>query len=495
MNRVKNIVSGASRDSIFLIIVRVVTILLGMAVTRILAEALSITDYGTYSQVMLMVSTITTLTVLGMVDGANYFFYNCKSIKEREEYISSIFTLQYIIGVLVGVIIFLATIPIIHYFKNDDLKNVIIFVIILPLVQNVIAILQVLFIAIGKAKQIAIRNFIFSVSRLILFSIACHMFNGLIAIFVFTVLMDLVQIVYFRCVLIKNQCSFSIKKTNIKLFKKIIKYCAPMAVFLILSTLTRDCDRYVIAAFSDTETLAIYTNAAKMLPFDIIMSSFCTVLLPFLTKYIVEFQYEKAQKLYGQFIELSYITTTIFACGAIVGAPMLMELLYSKKYLSGLSVFIIYILVDIFRFTNMTLILSASGKTKSLMYISACTLALNFVLNIILFKYLDIVGPAISTLIVTILSGCFVQYKSACILKSRIKDVYDFKYMFRFLVELIICILIFRTISHLLNETSLHYFVKLVIVSGGFVFVTSVLQLKRILGCLKRIGSYRLVSY
>ena len=494
MNNTQNEVSGASRDAIFLVIVRVVTILLGMSVTRILAETLSITDYGTYSQVMLMVSTITTLSVLGMVDGANYFFYNCKNVKEREEYISSIFTLQYIIGIVVGIIIFISTIPIIHYFKNEDLKRVLIFVMILPLIQNVIAILQVLFIAIGKAKQIAVRNFIFSVSRLILFSIACHIFNSIITIFIFTILMDFVQIVYFRYVLKKNQCNFSIRKTNIKLFKKIIKYCAPMAAFLILSTLTRDCDRYVVSAFTDTETLAVYTNAAKILPFDIIMASFCTVLLPFLTKYIVEAKYEKAQRLYGKFMELSYITTTIFACGAIVGAPMLMELLYSKKYLAGISVFVIYIVVDIFRFTNMTLILSASGKTKSLMYISAGTLALNFILNIVMFRYLYIVGPAISTLIVTVLSGIFVQYKSINILKGHINEVYDFKYMIKFFMRLIICMIIFGLILRVLNEISLHYFVKLVIVSGGFIIITSVLELKRILGCLKSIGSYRLES-
>ena len=485
-------VSGASKDSIFLILVKIVTMVLGLAVTRILADTLTLKDYGTYSQVMLIVSTLTTLTVLGMVDGANYFFYNCKNVEEREKYISTIFTLQYIIGLISGLIIIAFSMPIIKYFNNQDLKNVLLFVVILPLLQNMISILQVLFIAIGKAKQIAIRNFLFSASRLILFFIACHFFNSIVAIFIFTVLLDIIQIIYFKTVLSKNSCKFQIRKTDLLLSKKIICYCAPMAAFLILSTLTRDCDRYVISAFTDTETLAVYTNAAKLLPFDIIMSSFCVVLLPYLTRYIVEEKYIQASNLYKSFLELSYITTSIFAGAAIATAPMLMRLLYSEKYLSGIVVFVIYIIVDIFRFTNMTLILSASGKTKSLMYISAFTLILNLILNLILFKFLGIIGPAISTLIVTIISGYLIQSKCIKILQSKWSKIFDFKYLCVFGIELISFILIFSKISKWLLIKNIYYLFGLLFIGSLFSGVMLVFNFKKILYCIRDIGKYKL---
>ena len=53
-----------------------------------------------------------------------------------------------------------------------------------------------------------------------------------------------------------------------------------MAIFTLVNTLNRDIDKYVISAVSDTETLAIYANAAKVLPFDIILISFMTVTAP-----------------------------------------------------------------------------------------------------------------------------------------------------------------------------------------------------------------------
>ena len=72
------------------------------------------------------------------------------------------------------------------------------------------------------------------------------------------------------------------------LVKEILIYCIPMAMFSVMKSLNRDSDKYVISFFTDTETLAVYTNASKILPFDIIMTSFVTVLMPYITRFVTE---------------------------------------------------------------------------------------------------------------------------------------------------------------------------------------------------------------
>ena len=59
-----------------------------------------------------------------------------------------------------------------------------------------------------------------------------------------------------------------------------------MAVFVLVNSLNRDIDKYVIAFFTDTETLGIYSNAARLLPFDMITASFITVLAPIFTRQV-----------------------------------------------------------------------------------------------------------------------------------------------------------------------------------------------------------------
>lgn len=483
--------SGASGDSVLLIFVRLVTILLGMTTTRIVAEKLSLTDYGTYSQVMLLVSSIASLTIFGFADGANYFFHQIQTEKERMHYVNTIFTLQYIIGILVGVVLFIAVNPIVWYFNNEALRKMVIFAAFLPVLQNSISVLQVLFVAIGKAKAIAVRNLLISLVRLILFSVVCFYLKSIAFLFAVTLLMDIAQIAYFVIVLRKNRCNISMWQCNLKLTGKIFSYCIPMAVFLVVSSLTRDCDKYVISAFTNTEALAVYTNASRMLPFDIVMSAFCTVLLPYITRYITEGKYENAQMLYREFLELTYITTSILAGCAIAVAPNLMTLLYSEKYITGLGVFVVYIFVDILRFTNITLILSASGQTKKLMLIAMSGLVCNIVLDILLFHLLGMVGPAVATIIITALMGITILSLSAKSIHTNLSGLFDFRYLILFVMQFIILTFGFSRINSFLY-TKLHYLLGILIIVPLYLLIFLLLTWKRLRNCLTEIGTYKL---
>lgn len=112
-----------------------------------------------------------------------------------------------------------------------------------------------------------------------------------------------------------------------------------MAVFTLVNALNRDMDKYLISAVSDTQTLAIYANAAKVLPFDILLIAFMTVLLPHITRQIAAKRYGDAVETYRAYLEISYISTALLACGVLAAAPEAMRLLYSEKYISGLPVF------------------------------------------------------------------------------------------------------------------------------------------------------------
>lgn len=74
-------------------------------------------------------------------------------------------------------------------------------------------------------------------------------------------------------------------------------FSIPMAIYVLTNSLTRDIDKYVISAFADTETLAIYTNASKILPFDMLTASLITVLIPIITRLINQKNMEK-RKMY-----------------------------------------------------------------------------------------------------------------------------------------------------------------------------------------------------
>ncbi len=479
--------AGASTGAIYLMAVKFVTIALGIVISRILSEYLSKYDYGTYSQIMLVVSTVTSFTILGMADAVNFFFCKESDEKLRESYVSTIFSLQYCVGIIAAALLMICYVPLCRYFENNELKPLVFIAAALPMLQNLISMLQVLFVSIGKSRSIAIRNLIVSILKLGIVSLACIALDSVAIIIAATLVIDIAQVVFFISVLRKNGCIISLKQTRAELIKPILNYSIPMAAFIMISTLTRDMDKYVISYFTDTETLAVYTNAAKVLPFDIVMSSFCTVLLPYITNFVTRKHYDRATALYGRFIKIAYVSTAVLAGAALVSARELMTLLYTEEYLDGLGVFCIYIIVDIFRFTNITLVLSAAGKTKNIMFISILGFALNFVLNILLYSVFGLEGPAISTLIVTLFVGALILIYGAKVLRAKITDLFDFKHIMLFSLEFLItggtCI----AINYALSATSLHYILVMLISSGIFALAMLLMNAKSVIKIIKEI--------
>ena len=448
--------------------------------TRLLSKHFSVFDYGTYSQILLLTTTISSLTILGMMDGINFFFCKEKNEIKRNTYVSTIFALQCIISAIVSICILVCTVPISKYFDNSSLKSLMIYAALLPILQNMISLLQIMFLAIGKAQQIAIRNLIVSLLKFSTIFIACYVFDNIAVMLFAQVITDFLQVVYFITVLRKNNCYINIFKYDLKIVKEILKYCIPMAMFTVIKSLNRDCNKYIISAFTDTETLAIYTNASKLLPFDIIMTSFCTVLLPYITRYISQKNYNLTQKLYRAFLEVSYISTTILAAGAICVAPELMKFLYTEKYLSGIYIFIIYILVDIFSVLNITLILSAAGKTKKIMFVSLGVFGLNIALNFAFFFMFGIIGPALATLIVTIVQGVIILSLASKIIGVTKFKMFDFKYLIVFLIELGAFGILMYALRNILVKYNVPYMVVLISVYGLFCLILGLLNYKRI---------------
>ena len=248
---------GTSGDSVFLIFVRMVTLVLGLVMTRVLSDHFSLHDYGTYSQVMLLITTVSSMTTLGMMDGINFFFCKEEDENKRNSYVSTIFFLQYAAGIVVSVTVLACSVPIAKYFGNESLKSLMIYAAVLPIVTNTISLLQVLFIAIGKAKQIALRNLIVSLLKLVAVTLACYVFDSVAVIFLCQVITDLLQVVYFTYTLRRNNCRINVLRFDKSLIKEILVYCIPMAMFAVIKSLNRESDKLVISFFTSTETMAV----------------------------------------------------------------------------------------------------------------------------------------------------------------------------------------------------------------------------------------------
>lgn len=485
LNNLKGKFSGNAFDSLALTFVTVVTTVLGLVVSKLMSMHFSLTDYGTYSQAMLIVSTVTSVTILGLTNATNYFYNSVTDEKQKYDNISTVFAIQYVVGIIGGIVVLALTVPIVKYFDNEALGKLIIFIAFMPLLNNLIPMFQVLFVSIGKAKLIAARNFVFSVLRLIAVIIACYVTNSITTIIALLLVLDVAQVVYFFAVFAYKKFYVNPFKAKKELIMPILRFSIPMAVFVLCNVLSRDIDKYVVSAFSNTETLAIYTNASKQLPFDFVTTSFMTVLVPVITRQINEKKFSDGVATFKSYLRIGYLSTWIIAAGTIVIAPELIVFLYDKKFLPGLWVFIVYIFVDMIRFANANTVLAGAGKTGTLMIISICVLSANTVLNIIAYMLFGIIGPAITTLLLTFAMCVVMLCFGAKELKCRLLDLFDFKEMGLLSLEIIVVGAIAFFLKNSLYKFMSNNFLIMAITYGFYFVIVAALNLKKVMSCMK----------
>ena len=184
---------------------------------------------------------------------------------------------------------------------------------------------------------------------------------------------------------------------NKQLIRTIFTFSLPLGLSAVVGTLNIEIDKLLIGFLMDTEQMAIYTNASKELPVSFVSASITAVLLPQLTRMLKKERNQDAISLWANATELSYLLICLIVAGVFTYAEDVMSLLYSEKYLPGLSVFRIYTLVLLLRCTYFGIILNAKGKTKEILYAGIASLALNTVLNPLMYWMLGMNGPALAT--------------------------------------------------------------------------------------------------
>lgn len=470
--------SNQSADALLLAAIRFSTILINIVSSAILSRMVSLETYGTYSTANLIVSTAANLTILGMMDAANYFYH--QQVLNKRECLHTIGFIQCCVGVLCAAVMWALRDEITHYFSNPRLTGIYTYILFRPLLENLSNSLLSLQISIGKARSVGIQNIFFSMGKLFAILIAVFISENIATILAAYLIMDAVTVCYYYYNF--KVADFAI---NPMLFQKslvvpILRYAVPMGVYVITNALSRDLDKLVIGYYENTARLAIYTNCATLLPLGIVSSAFLTIIIPVMTRLVQQEKYEPAGELFQDYLSIGYISTSILSMACIILAEEAIFLLYGEKYLPGKTIFILYILVDLIKFANISLVMVAKGKTQSLMYISLGMFVLNGILNLLLYKCVGFPGPAWATVITTLGTSVILLKKSGDILGISLIRLFDWKKLGKFNLWLIAVSALASKLREILLEWNVGFVFRLLVVGGIFCAVMCLLNFKLI---------------
>ncbi|WP_136313786.1 oligosaccharide flippase family protein [Actinomyces procaprae] len=394
--------SGTSTDSLLLAAVKIVTLASAMVNTMILSHSLSLTSYGTYAQGVLLVAVCSDGTILGMVDAVNYFFNRGGPNASARDYVRTILGLQTVIGLVTAAVLVAARGAISGYFSNPLLEPLIVLLALRPMLTNMMSMLQVLVVSIGRARAIAVRNLGFSALKLTAVLITALVTSSIAVLFIMLLALDLASVLWFWDCFRRWKYLLLPTRPRWALTRDILGFALPMGVYVMTSSVMRQVGALVIGMHEPTERYAVYANASTVLPLDVIPASFLTVIIPIVTRYLGAGRKDLVRRLFRNYLAVGYLTTVTFCVAAMVVAPEVIQVLYGARYLGGLAVFRLYLITTMVRFAGLSLILSAAGRTRTLMAVSLVAIAANIVACPTLYALLGFVGPAAASVAVNL---------------------------------------------------------------------------------------------
>lgn len=413
-------------DAVKLTSSKIITLLVSMITAMLLSRILTLKEYGTYSQIMLIINITTTIFVLGLPNSINYFLAPMENPKEKTRFLSTYYTFSTILSFLAGLVLVISTPLLVRYFDNALINNFIYILAVFPWARIILSSIENILIVYKKTTYIMIFRILNSI-LLLLIILMVEIFNWGFGTYMNLFIIVESSFAISVYILVKNIAGHIKVYFDKRLIRTILSFSLPIGLASVVGTLKTELDKLVIAGFYNTESLAIFTNAAREMPVTIIASSITAVLMPLMVKMLKKNKKIEAINLWGDATLLSYLVICFLATGFFVYAPEVMSLLYSEKYISGVPVFRIYALVLLFRCTYFGMVLNSTGKTKLILYCSVFALFLDFILNFLFYYMFGFIGPALSTLVTTLASAMYLLWATSQSIKIPFKKIFPWR--------------------------------------------------------------------
>jgi O-antigen/teichoic acid export membrane protein len=239
----------------------IVTFFVPLILVRIFTE----NDYGVYRQILLVSTSIAGILSLNITNSLYYFLPLKNTQNEKSGILSQTYLLILIISLL-----FIAS----SFFINDIIEkrvgNIVSTTIILAIICHIVfsllsGPLDNLFVIESKTK-IAMFYYAFDkIFRMIIVLIALLFFGRVVTVVWFLVGYLFMKAMFLFIYLIKNY-DISFKKLKIENIKSQLNYIIPLGFSLIVGTIGKYADQFILMAFFTTADFALYSVGKFNIP-------------------------------------------------------------------------------------------------------------------------------------------------------------------------------------------------------------------------------------
>ncbi len=389
--------------------------LAGIVLARLLLPA----EFGSWRQLFLIYNTFSTLLLLGIPQSLLYFLPKLKHQDSKNEFITRAVNLVTLLAFIFGLAIFLLRGFIAKTFHNPQLSLLLILFAVYPLFMFVTQIYSQIMLGLKQPAKTAAFTVFSVVADFILILGVALISKNLYHIVLGMMVSALLQWGYARFKLAKYRARVTFDPD---FHREVFQYSLPLGLASILGMLSVQLDKLVISGFFSPAQYAVFSIGAMELPFiSILNNSVNAILLPHISS-----NPAKMSETYRAAVRKNALLIfPITALGLIFARPLI-SLLYTQNYLASVPFFQIYLAILPLRVATYGILFMALKKTRYILWNSLFTLGLNLVLNLVLVRFIGMMGAALATVLVTWLSTALYLFWIQKKLELKLGELFPF---------------------------------------------------------------------
>lgn len=366
------------------------------------------TDYGTFLQVMLISNTVIMLGFLGLPQSIYYFF---QTEEKKDVFVLRTLLITALLSIFFSVVLLLLKSTLVRMFDNPDLAHYYWAVWLIVSTGYLIRLREPLLWSAEKLMLSGLLTLIASLLQLgiplaglfwggtvrhvLLLMVTGHVLCLLIHLSIFSKMVrDFRRERLGTCDHVKVGSSKSVG------FWEQMRYALPIGLTSYSGVIGREMDKYIISGWFNPAQFAIYSRGALEVPLiSSIRFTINDIMMPKFVQLFKGGQYDELFDKWHQIIE--HVAKINFGIFALLFAltPTMIRILYTDAYMGAVPVFRTYLFMLIVGVAVYGMLPRVSGQTRLVLWASLLNLPLNFVLAIVLIRWVGPVGPAASTVI------------------------------------------------------------------------------------------------
>jgi len=396
--------------------------LTGVLITR----SFSKTDYGTFSQVILLATTLSL--ILGVWLSKSIYYFVPLDHRKRQIAVRTYLVLL-LLAAAAGAGLWLLRHRLAVWLNNPDLAALAVLLGLYMIMLTLWQLSESFFISVDRAHIYALAVMVFSLIYLSVLGAALARgisLEQLIRIIVclyaglnLFVLINMLTVPGPRGPLLGSG-----------LLIRQIRYAAPLFLSSFAIVLGRQLDKFIIASVYPTTDFAVYFRGALELPVvTIVTFTVSNMLLPQFVKLYQAGQHKDFLYLWHQAVKKTALIIFPILVIFLFVSQRFMTFLYTERYIQSASIFRIYVLMMLFQVTAYDCIIQATGKTQFIFYASMLNVITTLSASLVLIRWLGIQGAAMGFLLGQLVATMYYLGRIRGIFDIALKHLFPWKHL------------------------------------------------------------------